>query len=80
MKKEQVKALLNELSEYWNIEKCRECECLQGMLVQLKLDRPELKEDVDKLTTDQFHKCLGCDPCPPAEVWVEYLKEREGGS
>jgi hypothetical protein len=41
---------------------------------------PELKEDVDKLTTDQIHKCLGCDPCPPAKVWVEYLNEKEGGN
>jgi hypothetical protein len=73
MKKEQVKVLLNELSEYWSIEKCRECECLQGMLVQLKLDLPELKEDVDKLTTDQIHN-------PPAKVWVEYLNEKEGGN
>jgi hypothetical protein len=66
MKKEKAKESLEELSVYLKVEKCRECECLQGAFVQLKLDWPDLKEEVDRLTTVKFHKCLGCDPCPPA--------------
>jgi hypothetical protein len=75
MKKEKAERFLIELSEYRKEDKCRECECLQGALVQLRLDFPELMKEAEKFTTTRFHKCLGCTPCPPSEVWAEYLKE-----
>lgn len=67
---------LERLKEFILIEKCRACECLQGALVQLKKDRPEWEEEIGSLLVPAYemHKCLGCDPCPPAEVWVGYLK------
>lgn len=79
MKKEKTEEYLKEFSRYLEVEKCIECECLQGALVQLKLDWPELAEEVDRLISKEFHSCLGCEPCPPAELWTEYLKEKEAG-
>jgi hypothetical protein len=72
MKKQIAEELLIDLTEYWAIEKCRGCECLQGVLTQLGLDFPDLNEQIGKLTTNKLHKCLGCEPCPPAEAWVKY--------
>lgn len=66
---------LERLKGYSQIEKCRACECLQGALVQLKKDRPELGGEIDSLlvSAHEMHRCLGCKPCPPADVWVDYL-------
>lgn len=80
MKKERSEEYLKEFSRHLEEEKCVECECLQGAFIQIKLDCPELAKEVEKVATRNFHKCLGCDPCPPAEVWERYLKERDGGS
>lgn len=77
MKIEKAREYLEKLKQYWEIEKCTHCECLLGALIQLKLDWPELKEEMDKLISDKMHECLGCETCPPAEAWEEYLKERE---
>lgn len=77
MKIERVKDYLDSLAEDWGVEKCRQCECLQGVLVQIKLDWPELEDEVDRFVSKEVHSCLGCEPCQPAEVWTEYLKEKE---
>lgn len=77
MEKERAREHLDRLSEYMETEKCRECECLQGAFAQLRTDWPELGEDIDELVTEKVHSCLDCDPCPPADIWEEYLRERE---
>jgi len=69
---------LDLILEYWDGERCRRCECLQGILVQLKLDWPELKGEVDRYISHSVHNCLGCEPCLPANLWISYLKERGG--
>lgn len=61
---------------------CWSCDCLHGFLVQLELDAPQ---DISHLTCalkvphSEMHACLGCNPCPPAEMFVEYLKNRNAG-
>lgn len=74
----KVKRYLEVLSKYRDVEKCMGCECLQGALIQLKRDRPEWGKEIDSLLlpTHEMHKCLGCDPCPPADIWATYLKEK----
>jgi len=51
---------LSALKEDHKIKKCAECERLQGGLVRIKTDCPEFKEEIDKLTAKEFHKCPGC--------------------
>jgi len=56
---------------------CWTCDCLQGFIVQLLIDLE--KDDVSKLEElikekSSLHSCLGCDPCPPGELFTEYLK------
>jgi len=59
---------------------CWTCECLQGFVTQLMID---LKgEDIHELEkfiidTSPLHSCLGCDPCPPGELFTEYLKNKK---
>ena len=76
--------IMNQIDEY--CKKIREsaikndcwtCDCLQGFIVQLLIDLE--KDDVSKLEElikekSSLHSCLGCDPCPPGELFTEYLK------
>ncbi len=75
-----VEKLLSELEASITRTECRTCECFQGFLAQLEGDcEPaalpliRLKEVPD----DQLHSCLGCDPCPPADVYTRYLIDRQ---
>ena len=58
---------------------CWTCDCLQGFITQLLIDLEE--DDVSKLKElieerSLLHSCLGCDPCPPGELFTEYLKQQ----
>lgn len=58
---------------------CHTCECLQGFLVQLQADAADDVEAAiapHRVSRDQMHACLGCSPCPPADVFAEYLKQQ----
>jgi hypothetical protein len=61
-------------------DECRSCECFLGLLTQLAIDG---RENAGRLVaqygckTESVHSCLGCDPCPPADVLAEYLQSRQ---
>lgn len=76
MKEERAKKYIKELSACLDIKKCRECECLNGALTQLKIDLPGLSKELDRIISRKVHGCIGCAPCAPADVWERYLKEK----
>jgi hypothetical protein len=58
---------------------CWTCDCLQGYVMQLLIDlEKEAVTELKKLLQDRklLHSCLGCDPCPPGELFTEYLKNK----
>jgi hypothetical protein len=74
---EEVKELLDRLSAATTREECRSCDCLQGFIVQLELDAAEDVRGLTeafKVSREQVHGCLGCEPCPPAELFSEYIR------
>ncbi|MFQ6014796.1 MAG: hypothetical protein ACE5NP_05075 [Anaerolineae bacterium] len=74
---ETTQSVLTSLAAYYRLERCRECECLQGALVQLSLESEDegLQAEIESLQVarSEMHGCLGCDPCPPADLLAEYL-------
>jgi hypothetical protein len=74
---EEINATLQELEASLPHDACRTCECLQGFVTQLQLDADE---DAGALirpwlaARGQVHGCLGCDPCPPGDQFVTYLR------
>jgi hypothetical protein len=61
-------------------ESCWSCDCFQGFLVQLKLDgESQVAELVEPLLVvpEEMHGCLGCDPCPAADLYANYLRRRQ---
>lgn len=78
---DEAERLLAKLKTSLPKEECGTCDCLQGLLSQLELDlgseiRPLTKPL--RVTDREMHGCLGCNPCPPAEIFAEYTRERRG--
>lgn len=75
--RKQVASLLSRLRGVVRHEPCWTCDCLQGFLTQLELDADQDVSDLTgelKIDRDEMHRCLGCDPCPPGEVYAGYLR------
>jgi len=77
--KEEVEALLERLKEEELREECWHCECLQGFIAQLELDaaddaKPLLSKY--KVAPRKIRACSGCEPCPPANIFAEYLMRK----
>ncbi len=76
---DDVRSLLEKLRRSAIREECWSCDCFQGFITQLELDAADdVKNLTDcmKVTHDEMHGCLGCDPCPPAVVFAEYLSRK----
>lgn len=76
----RARDLFEKLRPWLDDDRCRTCDCLQGALTQIELDdETDTKELVSphKVTREQMHPCLGCNPCPPAEAWAEYIRSLE---
>ena len=80
IKRKTVKKFVKSLCENLPREECRSCDCLQGFLTQLEMDTADDVTDLtDPLKVDisEMHGCLGCEPCPPAELFSEYLRKQK---
>ena len=78
LSREEVSAVIRRLRESVAHEPCWTCDCLQGLLMQLELDASEDVTDLTadlKVPRDRMHGCLGCDPCPPGEVYADVLRK-----
>lgn len=77
-----LEQLIKKLKKSAIIEECWDCECFQGLIAQLEMDfdeataSPQLKSLI--IEAEKLHYCLGCDPCPPAELYSHYLIEKAG--
>jgi hypothetical protein len=68
-------------------EKCVECECLQGALMEIRLALEDLPAtaDQDRLLSGvrhamngrSPHACLGCDPCNPGNILADFYRAQQ---
>lgn len=73
----QVMALLEQLEQAAEREACWSCERLQGFISRLEQDaEPEGRAllEMYEVRPERRHGGLGCQPCPPAEVFAAYAK------
>ncbi len=79
--RKEVKKWLTKLCARIDRHECHTCDCFQGFVMQLRLDADENMDDLFQpleVSTDQMHPCLGCSPCPPGEIYSQYILAQEG--
>ena len=76
----QVELALNQAKESFPHEACRECECFLGYVARLKVDAGGEGKDLFaayQIERSRIHSCLGCDPCPPGDLFAEYVRQNQ---
>lgn len=79
--RDDVRDILDGLERSIARPECRTCDCLAGLVTRLELDGgAEVRELLEpwKVSREDMHGCLGCNPCPPAEVYVDYIRTQRG--
>jgi hypothetical protein len=74
----QVTTLIDSVIDAFPLEECATCECFLGYVTQLERDSEKsirLFLKSHKPNRAEIHSCLGCDPCPPADMLAGYLRE-----
>lgn len=77
--KVEVEAFLTRLRQEMPRPECWSCECMQGFLAQLELDAADDARVLvaeHRMSPGEAHRCLGCEPCPPADIFAEYLMRK----
>ena len=73
----EIRALLDRLKTTVVRPECWSCDCLQGFLTQIEMDADDVAARLItplKVGRDSMHGCLGCEPCPPGEVYSDHLR------
>ena len=76
----QVETLLKETEESFPLGACPTCECFLGYVAQLHVDSDTDSRDLlrrYKVERNSIHGCLGCDPCPPGDLYAAYQQNKQ---
>ncbi len=79
--RDELQALLTQTEDSFPHARdiCNTCECFLGYLAQLRIDSESADKDIFlpfKVDRKDMHHCLGCDPCPPGDLYAEYMKKK----
>jgi hypothetical protein len=78
--RDEIQALLQAAEDSFPHGTCNTCECFLGYLAQLRIDSDPADKDLFapfKVRRKDMHKCLGCDPCPPGDLYAEYMLKKQ---
>ena len=78
--RDKTQTLLREAEESFPHDLCNTCECFLGYLAQLRIDSDRADKDLFgpfKVDRKDMHKCLGCEPCPPGDLYAGYMKAKQ---
>lgn len=76
----EIQQLLNQVEESFPHDLCNTCECFLGYLAQLRIDSDPADKDLFlpfKVDRNDMHKCLGCAPCPPGDLYAGYMLKKQ---
>jgi hypothetical protein len=75
----ELQELLKEAEDSFLHDMCNTCECFLGYFAQLRIASDPADKDVFlpfKVDRKDMHHCLGCDPCPPGDLYAKYMKKQ----
>ena len=77
---DELQTMLHRAEEQFPHGACNTCECFLGYLAQLRIDSDFANKDLFlpfKVRREDMHHCLGCDPCPPGDLYAEYVLKKQ---
>ena len=83
LSRDKTQILLREAEESFPHDLCNTCECFLGYLAQLRIDSDPADKDLFvpfKVKREDMHKCLGCEPCPPGDLYARYAKGKQSSN
>ena len=78
--RQEVQAFLAEAAGSFPHDACLTCECFLGYVVRLRVDSDNTSQDLIgeyQVERGCIHSCLGCDPCPPGDLYAEYIRKEQ---
>jgi len=79
--RQEVQAFLSEAADSFPHGACLTCECFLGYVICLHVDSDKTSQDLIgqyRVERQSMHSCLGCDPCPPGDLYAEYVRKNQG--
>jgi len=81
LNRDEIQTMLHEAEDSFphGID-CNACECFHGYIAQLRIDSDSAYKDLFtsyKMSRNEMHHCLGCDPCPPADLYAEHMLKKQ---
>ena len=80
---EEVNAFLEVAADSFLHDECMTCECFLGYVTRLRVDANNDSQDLIakyQVERSTVHSCLGCDPCPPGNLYAEYVRKHKPNS
>jgi len=77
--RQEVQIFLEEAADSFPHDACLTCECFLGYVTRLRVDSDETSQDLIneyQVERKNMHSCLGCDPCPPGDMYAEYNRKK----
>ena len=78
---QEVQTFLAEAADSFPHDACLTCECFLGYVTRLHVDSDETSSNLIReyrVERKTMHSCLGCDPCPPGDLYAEYVHKNQG--
>ena len=78
--RQEVQTFMEEAADSFPHDACLTCECFLGYVTRLRVDSDESSRDLideHQVERKNMHSCLGCDPCPPGDLYAEYVRKRQ---
>ena len=75
--RQEVQTFLAKAADSFPHVACLSCECFLGYVMRLRLDSDENSQDLIReyqLERKSMHNCLGCEPCPPGDLYAKYIR------
>jgi hypothetical protein len=76
----ETQILLQTAEDSFPHDLCATCECFLAYLAQLRIDSEPADKDLFipfKIARGEMQKCLGCDPCPPGDLYAAYMLKKQ---
>ena len=78
--RQEVQTFLAEAADSFPHGACPTCECFLGYVTRLRVDSDETGQGFIgnyQVERKSMHNCLGCDPCPPGNLYAEYIRMKQ---